>query len=274
VKSLIKSKKNAFASFGASDIALLSGGLLSTGLLGDSTVDLIITAPPMPEDFSRFTAIRAMSGGDYRKFTNQWLERCFRLLKPDGRVCLCIPLDIDSNEIPDIGFTLTALAQEAHYRYHSTIIWREEPSRPIDRPSGYYDFAAPKIRAPVGLVVLLYKESWKKYDRSRPTNIRREDFMAWTNGYWILSRQGRWSSLPLQLAQRCVILFSFENDVIFDPFAKEGNVLLAARLSGRRAVGLFARWRDKMATRRRLSKISGFTQDIGEQSNGEKEASP
>ena len=37
--------------------------------------------------------------------------------------------------------------------------------------------------APVEMVVLLYKEDWKRRDRGK-TTISREEFIEWTNGMW------------------------------------------------------------------------------------------
>ena len=42
--------------------------------------------------------------------------------------------------------------------------------------------SAPYIIVPVELIVILYKESWKRKNGSRKNDITKKEFMEWTNG--------------------------------------------------------------------------------------------
>lgn len=67
--------------------------------------------------------------------------------------------------------------------------------------------------------------------------------MAWTNGVWTFSgeskkRIGHPAPFPRELPRRCIKLFSFIDDVIFDPFCGSGTTLIEAKNNNRFGVGL------------------------------------
>ena len=103
--------------------------------------------------------------------------------------------------------------------------------------------SAPHIIAPVELIVVLYKDSWKKIDGSKKSTISKEEFMAWTLGLWTFNganakRVGHPAPFPRELPKRCIKLFSYEGDTIFDPFVGSGTTLVEAELQGRRSIGV------------------------------------
>lgn len=67
--------------------------------------------------------------------------------------------------------------------------------------------------------------------------------MEWTNGLWTFNgenkkRIGHPAPFPLELPYRCIKLFSFIDDIIFDPFAGSETTLIAVNNTNRYSVGL------------------------------------
>jgi site-specific DNA-methyltransferase (adenine-specific) len=99
------------------------------------------------------------------------------------------------------------------------------------------------VIAPVELIVVLYKEQWKKTGGTKQSDITRDEFMQWTNGVWTFNgeskkRVGHPAPFPRELPRRCIKLFSYVNDVVFDPFCGSGTTLLEAYRNQRRGVGV------------------------------------
>lgn len=99
------------------------------------------------------------------------------------------------------------------------------------------------VSAPVELIVVLYKQEWKKTSGSRVSDISQNEFIEWTNGLWTFNgeskkRTGHPAPFPLELPKRCIKLFSYVGDTVLDPFAGSGTTLLAAIQHRRRAIGV------------------------------------
>lgn len=88
----------------------------------------------------------------------------------------------------------------------------------------------------------MYKNEWKKKNKGN-SDISKEDFMAWTNGLWTFSgeskkRIGHPAPFPRELPKRCIKLFSYIDDTVFDPFCGSGTTLIEAYSNNRKAIGL------------------------------------
>jgi len=98
------------------------------------------------------------------------------------------------------------------------------------------------LKITVELIIILYKNEWKKKHKG-VSDISKEDFIAWTNGLWTFSgeskkRIGHPAPFPKELPKRCIKLFSFIGDTIFDPFSGSGTTILEAIENERIGIGL------------------------------------
>ena len=103
--------------------------------------------------------------------------------------------------------------------------------------------SAPYVIAPVELIVILYKDQWKKTSGSGESDMNKEEFMEWTNGLWTFpgeskKRIGHPAPFPLELPRRCIKLFSYVGDTVLDPFMGSGTTLIAAHSNKRHGIGI------------------------------------
>ncbi len=234
-------KKGFF--FDNDQVTIINENIFTTKKIAADSIDLIITSPPYNVDIKYNLHNDQLSYNEYLEFSRRWMKRCLTWLKDDGRFCLNIPLDKNKGGQQSVGADLTKIAKKSGFSYHSTIIWNEGN---ISRRTAWGSWAsasAPYVIAPVELIVVLYKKSWKKTSGSRKSDISKKEFMEWTNGLWTFNgerkkRIGHPSPFPVELPLRCMKLFSFVGDTVLDPFSGSGSTLIAALQSKRRGIGI------------------------------------
>ncbi len=205
-------------------------------------IDLTVTSPPYNVDMAYNSNDDSLAYADYLNFSKKWLNNVYQWTNPCGRLCLNIPLDKNKGGQQSVGADLTAIAKACGWRYHSTIVWNEQNISKRTAWGSWKSASAPYVIAPVELIVVLYKAEWKK--KIKGTNdVTRDEFIAWTNGLWTFNgesakRIGHPAPFPRELPYRCIKLFSFCEEHIFDPFLGSGTTGVVAKSLARAFTGV------------------------------------
>jgi len=205
-------------------------------------INLIITSPPYNVSINYNMHDDTRSYQDYLNFSEKWLIKAYDLLAFDGRMCLNIPLDKNKNGLKSVYADLVSIAKKVGFKYQSTIIWNEQNISRRTAWGSWLSASAPYVIAPVETIVVLYKNQWKRKNKGVST-IEKDEFIDWTNGVWTFSGEkrtkiGHPAPFPVELPRRCIKLFSFKEDVVFDPFLGSGSTLIAAYEEGRIGIGV------------------------------------
>lgn len=208
----------------------------------DNSIDLIVTSPPYNVGIQYNSHDDTISYEEYLRWTEEWLRKALKLMKPDGRMCLNIPLDKNKGGQQSVYADITTIAKGVGWKYHSTIIWNEGNISRRTAWGSWLSASAPYVIAPVETIVVLYREMWKKRRRGK-SDITREEFIEWTNGLWTFSGEskkkiGHPAPFPIELPKRCIKLFSYVGDTVLDPFVGSGSTIIAAHKLNRKAIGV------------------------------------
>ena len=229
--------------FRSDSIYIYNTDILKIKSIKENSIDLIVTSPPYNVDIKYNSHNDALSYDDYLSFTREWLSRCYKFLKDDGRFCLNIPLDKNKGGQQSVYADITNIAKQIGFKYHSTIIWNEQNISRRTAWGSWLSAAAPYVIAPVEVIVVLYKKYWKKNSSNRRSDMTKREFVEWTNGVWSFmgeskKRVGHPAPFPVELPKRCIKLFSFVGDTILDPFLGSGTTLLACLQTNRIGIGV------------------------------------
>jgi site-specific DNA-methyltransferase (adenine-specific) len=243
LKKTKKERKELEPFFRFNNGSLYKGNVLNISNFEKEFCDLIITSPPYNVGIEYNSNDDVLSYEDYLIFTKKWITNCYYWIRDTGRMILNIPLDKNKGGQKSVGADITLVAQKAGWKYHSTIVWNEGNISKHTAWGSFMSASAPYVIAPVELILVLYKKGWKKIYGSKISDITKKEFIEWTNGIWAFNgeskkRIGHPAPFPKELPYRAMKLFSFVDDVVFDPFSGSGTTVLTAVLNNRIGVGL------------------------------------
>ncbi len=240
-KDILKSNSKSY--FTHRDVTLFHANSLESDLFKIPFVDVIMTSPPYNLGIDYNSNDDGLNYKNYLEFSEQWMRNCYNWSKTQARFCLNIPLDSNKGGPKPVGADLTKIAQKVGWKYKTTIVWNEGNISRRTAWGSWKSASAPVVIAPVELIVIFYKDEWKKINGSKISDITGEEFKDWTKGIWVFNgeskkRIGHPAPFPKALPYRCIKLFSYQQDLILDPFAGSGTTLIVAENLNRKSAGI------------------------------------
>jgi len=226
----------------ANEHMLINGNSVNVNMLPNDSVDLIVTSPPYNVGMDYKNSEDNIPYKNYMMFNYHWLVNCYVWAKKGGRLCVNVALDTNKDGKVPLSADITRVAMQTGWKYHTTIIWNEGNISKRTAWGSWLSASAPHVIAPVETILVFYKDEWRRGNVGEST-IERDEFMEWTNGLWTFpgerkrKRMGHVAPFPRELPKRCIKLFSFEGDTVFDPFVGSGTTMIEAINNKRIAIG-------------------------------------
>lgn len=207
--------------------------------LPGSSIHLMITSPP-------YNASKEydddLSLGEYLDLLMRvWLET-YRVLVPGGRACINVANLGRKPYIPLHTYIIDQML-EAGFLMRGEIIWNKASSASPSTAWGSWKSAANPVLRDVHEYILVFsKDTFSRKRGKRENTITREDFLEWTKSVWNFpavsaKKIGHPAPFPEELPHRLIQLYTFEGDVVLDPFVGSGTTCLAAQADKRAFVG-------------------------------------
>jgi DNA modification methylase len=213
--------------------------------LPDHSIDIIITSPPynFGLEYKNDLSKDAINWHDYFNKLNKIWRECFRVLKPTGRLCINIqPLFSDympthhyiSRQLLDLGLLWKAeiLWEKHNYncKYTAWGSWKS-PSMPY-------------LKYTWEFIEVFCKESHKKEGPVEKIDISGEEFKKWIYAKWNIAPQSNMKKynhpamFPEEVVSRLLKLYSYQDDIVLDPFNGAGTTTLVAYKLNRKYIGI------------------------------------
>ena len=207
--------------------------------LPDNSVHLVVTSPPynVGKDYDRNLTLM-----EYRDFLKRIWAEAERVLVPGGRCCVNIANLGRRPYIPLHTFIVEDLTGMG-FLMRGEVIWAKEAgSSPSTAWGSWLSASNPTLRDVHEYVLVFSKGRFAREADGKKSTIQRDEFLEFTKSVWRFGAEparkvGHPAPFPVELPYRCIQLYTFEGDVVLDPFMGSGQTAIAAQQSGRHYVG-------------------------------------
>ncbi|MBU1651297.1 site-specific DNA-methyltransferase [bacterium] len=207
--------------------------------LPDASVHLMVTSPPynVGKDYDD-----DMTLDEYRAFLKRVWAEVRRVLVPGGRAVINIANLGRKPYIPLNAF-ITEDMLELGFLHRGEIIWNKAASSSGSTAWGSWQSAKnPTLRDVHEYNIVFSKDTFSRRDQGRPSTISKEQFLEYTKSVWTFGAEsakkvGHPAPFPVELPARFIQLYTFEGEIVLDPFAGSGQAAIAAIQSNRHFVG-------------------------------------
>lgn len=205
----------------------------------DNSIHLMITSPPynVGKDYDE-----DLNLDDYLIFIKNVMSEVYRTLVFGGRACLNIANVGRKPYIPYSAYFATLMI-DLGFLMRGEIIWDKSSSAGASTAWGSWQSASnPTLRDVHEYILVFSKGSYSRNKKNKINTISKEKFLANTKSIWKFptvsaKRINHPAPFPQELPMNCMELYSFENDIVLDPFMGSGQSAIAALKTNRKYIG-------------------------------------
>jgi DNA modification methylase len=225
------------------------------GKVASSSVALVVTSPPYfaGKEYEQSLGENGVPGTyfEYLDLLHHVFEECKRVLEPGGRIAVNVA-NLGRRPYRSLAGDVTEILQDLGLLLRGEVVWWKGRAAggscawgTFQRPSN------PVLRDVTERIVIASKG---RFDRAlRPeqrhalglpstATISRDEFLEATTDLWEMpperaTRVGHPAPYPVELPQRLIELYTYEGDVVLDPFMGSGTTAVAAVRTRRHYIG-------------------------------------
>ncbi len=208
-------------------------------ILPDCSVHLMVTSPPynVGKDYDKDFSL-----DEYRAFLKRVFDETHKKLVPGGRACINIANLGRSPYLPLHSYIIQDML-DIGFLMRGEILWDKGAGAGVSTAWGSYKSAQnPTLRDTHEYILVFSKQTFRLEKNGKENTITGDEFREFTRSVWKFQpesarRVKHPAPFPGQLPYRLIQLYTFEGDVVLDPFCGSGTTCVAALETKRHFVG-------------------------------------
>jgi site-specific DNA-methyltransferase (adenine-specific) len=220
-----------------------------------NSVALVVTSPPYfaGKEYEESLGDNGVPATyfEYLALLRDVFAECKRVLEPGGRIAVNVA-NLGRRPYRSLAGDVTEILQDLGLLLRGEIVWWK--GRAAGGSCAWGTFQRPSNPVLRDITERIVIASKGRFDRAiRPekrlelglpstATISRDEFLEATTDLWEIApesatRVGHPAPFPVELPRRLIDLFTYEDDVVLDPFMGSGTTAVAALASGRHFIG-------------------------------------
>lgn len=211
--------------------------------LPSNSIDLIFTSPPYNFGLGYDTSEDGINWGEYFVKLFRVFDECIRVLKYGGRIIVNIQ-PLFSDYIPS-HHILSNYFMDKKLIWKGEILWEKNNYNCKYTAWGSWKSPSnPYLKYTWEFLEVFSKGDLKKEGKKENIDIASEEFKKWVVAKWSISPERKMdvydhpAMFPEELVERVLKLFSYEGDIILDPFNGVGTTSAVAKRLNRNYIGI------------------------------------
>jgi site-specific DNA-methyltransferase (adenine-specific) len=207
--------------------------------LPDNSIHLVVTSPPynVGKEYDKDLTLE-----EYREFLKRVWREVKRVLVPGGRACINIANLGRKPYIPLHAFIIEDML-DLGFLMRGEIIWNKgASSSPSTAWGSWLSAKNPTLRDIHEYILVFSKGTFSRESMGRKSTISKDEFLEFTKSVWtfpaeLATKIGHPAPFPIELPYRLIQLYTFEGEIVLDPFMGSGQTAIAAIKTKRYYVG-------------------------------------
>ena len=225
------------------------------GAVASNSVALVVTSPPYfaGKEYEESLGENGVPGSyfEYLALLRDVFAECVRVLEPGGRIAVNVA-NLGRRPYRSLAGDVTEILQDLGMLLRGEVVWWKGRAAggscawgTFQRPSN------PVLRDVTERIVIASKGRFdraltprQRLDGGLPSTatISRDEFLEATTDLWEIApesatRVGHPAPFPVDIPKRLIELYTYEEDLVLDPFMGSGSTSIAALRTGRHYVG-------------------------------------
>ena len=204
----------------------------------DNCVSLTVTSPPY--NVGKLSD-SDLSDDDYWKLIEQCFKEVYRVTESGGRLVINVA---NLGRKPYIPFSnmFTQIMLDLGFLMRGEIIWQKSKGANANFAWGSWLSASNPVIRDIHEYCLVFSKDGMSKGVKGVSTLEKEEFMDSTLSIWNINparakKIGHPAPFPVELAERFINLYSYEKDLVLDPFIGSGTTAIAAQKLNRHYVG-------------------------------------